>query len=154
MIWESGSVTSVAEELGIAQTIMSLALKAFRTREKQLSEGFVVVVHEQPPNHMTAILPYRREGANDWEKSQNTFDGLPEAGYGVYGGRRCTNVVHIHSNEMHVKCVCAINICLSETLLSVVTGIQELDRWAMRGTCALCTRAALAWLATLFARRI
>ncbi|GFW92201.1 transposable element Tcb2 transposase [Trichonephila clavipes] len=71
---EGRSVTSVAEEFGIAHSIVSRLWRQFQTTGTAIRGFSSVVVHEEPHQQMTGTLSYRPEetGGRQWEKSLDT----------------------------------------------------------------------------------
>ncbi|GFU68837.1 hypothetical protein TNCV_1548211 [Trichonephila clavipes] len=95
---EGRSVTSVAAEFGIAHSIVSRLWRHFKLQE-QLSEGSVVVVHEEPHPQMTGTLSYRPEetGSRLQEKSLDTRHRRLDDRYRVLPWPEdCTVVVCLH----------------------------------------------------------
>ncbi|GFU53899.1 transposable element Tcb1 transposase [Trichonephila clavipes] len=96
---EGSSVTSVAAEFGIAQSIVSRLWRQFQTTEEQLSGGSVVVIHEEPHPQMTGTLSYRPEetGGRQREKSLDTRHRRLDDRYrALPWPEDCTVVVCLH----------------------------------------------------------
>ncbi|GFU56898.1 transposable element Tcb2 transposase [Trichonephila clavipes] len=94
---EGRSVTSVAAEFGIADSIVSRLWRQFQTTGT-VSGGSVVVVHEEPHPQMTGTLSNRPEetGGRQREKSLDTRHGQLDDRYRVLPWSDCTVVVCLH----------------------------------------------------------
>ncbi|GFX69212.1 transposable element Tc3 transposase [Trichonephila clavipes] len=95
---EGRSVTSVAEEYGIAHSIVSRLWRRFQTTGTAI-RGSVVVDHEKPHPQMTGTLSYRPEetGGRQREKSLDTRHRRLDDRYRVLPWPEdCTVVVCLH----------------------------------------------------------
>ncbi|GFV97799.1 transposable element Tcb1 transposase [Trichonephila clavipes] len=123
---EGRSVTSVAAEFGIADSIVSRLWRQFQTTGTAI-RGSVVVVHEEPHQQMTGTLSYRPEetGGRQPDKSLDTRHRRLDDRYRFYRGQKTARWWSVCTKPCTV---CTFNACPSEKAFSVVPGTPELER--------------------------
>ncbi|GFU08038.1 hypothetical protein TNCV_1527761 [Trichonephila clavipes] len=99
----------------------------FKLKE-QLSEGSVVVVHEEPHPQMTGTLSYRPEetGGRQREKSLDTrHRRLDDRYIAFYRGQKTARWWSVCTTPCTV---CTFNACPTRKAFSVVPGTPDLER--------------------------